>query len=273
MQQGDAVKRRKKPFIAVETAQRRYPHGSRARYVLGRCRCFACRVANTNYVTSMAASSRPPFRVRHGTGGSWGVFAVATGERIFQTRDRARAYAERDRLNASHAAPADPHTLVSTRAVRAHLKRLKAAGVGLRTVSSMSGVSRSVLVRIAHGAIKRTRRQTEAKLLAVQADAASPLVDASATWTLLDRLISLGYARARIARNLGLGQKLQISRTRIRRSTATRVERLYDAVWRVHPGLRRLDPQGLHGAPKPSLLDRLSLDEMGTRLSRLLRSA
>lgn len=56
-----------------EEASARYAHGTYARYRLGKCRCFDCRVAVANYVYERNArrSEVIPYRLRCFSAGKW----------------------------------------------------------------------------------------------------------------------------------------------------------------------------------------------------------
>lgn len=94
-------------------ATKNYPHGTRASYTIGRCRCHDCRMANTEY-------------------------AVA--------RER--------RLTLASFGCADPLTCDASE-VRSHLRFLQGAGVGLRQVAKVTGVSRSALHQLRTGESRR----------------------------------------------------------------------------------------------------------------------
>jgi hypothetical protein len=186
---------------SLDEAKRRYAHGSYARYTLAGCRCFACKVANADYVAELSAARRLPWRLVRGRGHI--IEHRETGERV-RFADRASAFAERDRRN-RRAAPNAPDELVSTGKVRRHLHALRKEGVGLKSAAQAAGMSASVIRRIASGVIKRTRRSNEARLLAVDAGAVrgSTKIDGTRTWELLDALVGFGYKKGWIAQQLG----------------------------------------------------------------------
>lgn len=108
-----------------------------------------------------------------------------------------------------------------------HLKLLQSAGVTLHTVSRASGVSRSSLERLVQGDIRRTRRSTSDRILAVGSGDAF-YVDATETWEFLDALIARGFTRMALAKHLGLrGRELQVNRVRVTTATARKVGALY----------------------------------------------
>ena len=207
------------------------PHGTRAKYVYEKCRCFECRVANTNYQCGRDAAVRLPWRCHHSAGGTYCVRSLVTGEIALKGVSRAEAFAHRDRLNAP-CKKKPGYQLVRTLRVRNHLKRLAAAGIGSRQVSKACGVTRNVLLRIQEGEIQKTRRETEARILGVDvADLADgALVDAGPTWSLLEEMLRAGHTKTAIAGLLGSNAKvpaLQIRRDYCTSGTAKAVEALH----------------------------------------------
>jgi hypothetical protein len=227
------------PAVAAE----RYPHGTRARYVLAGCRCFPCRVATTNYETERQAERRKPRRVHYvQERREWIVRHRETGVIEFRSADRDVVYRKLRELNGQELEES-LRELIGTRAVREHLRWLSGVGVGYKTVARASGVASSVVFKIHTGAIRRTRRGTADRILAVGASDArgAAIVDAAATWVLLDRLLELGYRRGWIAQQLGAQRPaLQIQRDRVTATTARKVEQLYARLWREDPRLRAL---------------------------------
>ncbi len=128
---------------------------------------------------------------------------------------------------------------VSAVPARDHLVALAAAGVGLKTVARLSGVSHGSLSKIVYGEPGRGRRpsrrvrpETLARILAVRACAVrgGQRVDATPTWRLLDELVAAGHSRRFLARALGSQAEqpsLQVGRTKVRASTARSVEELH----------------------------------------------
>ena len=91
--------------------------------------------------------------------------------------------------------------LVSAERAREHLAYLSANGVGMKTAADAAKVAPSIVAKVIYKQRLKIREQTERRILAVttatRADGA--LIDATATWVLLDELIANGYSRARIA--------------------------------------------------------------------------
>jgi len=214
------------------TAAAKYEHGTRARYQLGGCKCLPCRSANSIYETERREHVRLLWRVHKVGGGYWVVHNTQTRETVSRTKVRQEAFAERDRRNGTICQESD-RTLVSTREAVAHIKKLKRAGVGLRRVSVRSGIGRDTLYRIVSGDIRRTRRATAERILAVGPNelTRASLVDAAPTWKLLEHLLELGHRRSWIAKQLGSTSStpaLQIKHDRITLLTAFKVSKLYD---------------------------------------------
>jgi|GEM_PF-1453678 len=270
-----------------EEAAARYPHGTRARYYLGKCKCFPCRLANSDYETARAAARRGPWQKRrlharlHGplavdaTGApmcrfcgaartsygitrheracaqnpnrgfetGWVVEHRETGERrgpVYATN--AEAAAARDRLN-KRDRPKPPNQYVSASKARAHLRALAKLGVGVKSIGASCGVAPSVLDRIKRGMIKRTRRATEAKILATSVETAArgrAKIDGAPTWKLLDDLLRRGFTKTWVAQQLGGPQarSLQIKRDVVSGETARKVRELHARLAGQHPPAR-----------------------------------
>lgn len=250
---------------SIERAREKYAHGTRPRYVFGKCRCVPCRAADSRYKTECSAEVRKPYRCRHVYGGRWLVIKIATGEEVFRSFVRAEAEARRDDLNRKEGPAPPARQLVSTREVVAHIKKLRAAGVGIRGIWLASRVRRDTLRRILSGDIRKTRRSTAQRILAVTVAAVQPraYVDASPIWTLLDRLIALGYKKRWIARNLGnpRARALQIKRGRCTAKNARAVVALYRKLFESDERLRKSEP--------PSRLRELLVEK---RLERVLNA-
>ena len=136
---------------------------------------------------------------------------------------------------------------VSAEPARRHLAALSAAGVGLKTVARLSGVSHGALSKIVYGEpgrgrppSRRVRPRTLEAILAIRVDDAGgkQRVDAARTWELIEELMAAGYTRGELARALGSRAAvptLQIGRQTVLASTARAVERLHRALMRRPP--------------------------------------
>ncbi len=134
---------------------------------------------------------------------------------------------------------------------RRHLEKLRKAGVGLRTIAALSGVSHGALSKIVYGDPTRGRRpsrrvrpETLAAILAVEVEDArgGQKVPAGPTWALIDELVAAGYSKAYLARALGSQAKtpaLQLGRERVLASTARAVEELHGRLFGRRPPPRR----------------------------------
>lgn len=145
---------------------------------------------------------------------------------------------------------------IDATAAREHVARLRAAGMGLKTIAKRSGVPHGGLWKLIYGKpgyqpTRRIRPDTEARLLAVRADdrpdpdqlAAGALVDATGTRRRVQALVAIGWSQSEIARRLGmhptnLGRTLTGARTTA--ATARAAHDLYDRLWDQAP------PQDTH---------------------------
>lgn len=105
----------------------------------------------------------------------------------------------------------------------------------MKAIARSARVNRGVLVRIMQGEIRKTRRSTADKILAVTPRTVEPTaqakVDARPTWELLDRLISWGFRKGWIAQQLGYRTPaLQMRKDRILLTSAAKVRSLYDDI-------------------------------------------
>jgi hypothetical protein len=121
--------------------------------------------------------------------------------------------------------------------VREHVRWLADCGVGIKTISKLSGVAHGTLWKLVYGdrargmaPSRRVRPATAEKVMAVMPHhaAGGQKVPAGPTWRLLEELIARGWSRSELARRLGCETPaLQIHRTRVRASTARAVEALH----------------------------------------------
>jgi hypothetical protein len=122
--------------------------------------------------------------------------------------------------------------LVDARKARNHLLKLQRAGIGRRTISDISGICQSQIVKIRSGQRRHVRALTEANLLAVTTAATNDarLIPAAPTWALLRKLMTVeGFTEQELAQRLGYKNPvLQIRTDRITAKTAAKVERFYN---------------------------------------------
>lgn len=175
-----------------------HEHGTHAAYVLDRCRCFRCSVANTEY-----------------------------------ERDRARRHA----YGRTGMVDAEP--------IRAHVRALGEAGLGLKTLSRRSGVSQGSLTKLVYGVTRadgtrrpparRVHEDTARRILAVTSDdkAAGALVDPTGTRRRIEALIALGWSVRRLATEHGIDRQnldRALSAAPVTGRTAEAVRAMYDAI-------------------------------------------
>ena len=181
-----------------------------------------------------AAAAAPPGQRAHGT------YAKAVVERCgCELCKPARTAYNRRRRQAMARPDQVWLPYVSAEPARRHLAALSAAGMGLKTVARVSGVSHGSLSKIVYGEpgrgkapSKRIRPETLSKILQVRVTHAggAQRVDATDTWRLIEELVAAGYSRRFLARALGSRAQqpaLQIGRTMVRASTARAVEDLH----------------------------------------------
>lgn len=140
--------------------------------------------------------------------------------------------------------------MVDAAPVKAHLRRLRAAGVGKRTIANHAGVSQTVvnrLIGIDHSRpATRVRPEIAQKLLAVRPHALADgaLVDATGTTRRLQALVAIGWSQTSMAARIGwtvanlnvlvLGRRSQVSV-----ATAKLIGQMYDELSMTPGGSKR----------------------------------
>lgn len=239
------------PLMDPTRAAEKYEHGTRARYHLGKCRCFPCKVANSEYEHERLRKRRNPWRTRK-VGGKWVVKNIETGE--IAPEDIA------DELLLEQ--PEDDNELVSTREVVKHIQRLRAGGLGLKAIAKQCGVRYSTLQRMMPGAtyrpITRTRRGTAEKILALGRSGLTDglRVDASFASELIRRLRVAKYKRYWVAEQIGvLSSNLRIwvrPQQWLRLCTVRAIHELYVRLMQTDSRLEPIDPIFVAPAAEPA---------------------
>jgi len=201
--------------------------------------------------------------------GGFVVKNVKTGAIALRTFDRDDAVRRRDELNGP--IPKRSSELISARPARTHIAALRRAGMGRRVIGRHARINDSVLVRIISGEIKKTRRSTADRILAIRLETTAPpggaRVRADKTRELLAEILATGIPKARVARALGAKARfpaLQVAlRATVTIATARRVRALHGQL---------CPPPVVEPTPQERLKARLSAmdaDEFSVRLSRL----
>ena len=210
-----------------------YPHGTRAKYVIERCRCAPCRRANAEY------------QKRRQRRNGYGLPAQVPARPV---REHVRA-------------------LMPSPYPGAH------DGMGWRRIADLAGVSRSTVSALIWGRrgkpTERIKRETAEKLLALGSDnlADASLVWAENTWGYVTELVDFGVPKVRIARALGQkGQGLQLGKRYVTIKTARAVEDLHWKAFKASAAFRRRC-----GHPMPDhVADHL--DQLARRTDRMKRA-
>jgi hypothetical protein len=168
-------------------------HGTRAKYVVEKCRCEPCRKANRDYALQRDRHKR---RVAFGIEEPRPAFVDATE-------------------------------------AREHLLWLSKVGVGKRRVSKLTGISLSVIDRLRQGNQTKCRPKTAAKILAVGRSKASDgaFIDAKQTWRLIDDLVNHGWTKTAIAKAIGSKAQrpaLQLQRNKVTAKNARAIAQLHE---------------------------------------------
>jgi len=156
------------------------------------------------------------------------------GCKCFHCR-RANSDYERERKKAR--AAGDWNGIIDAGPTRNHLRKLSRAGIGRRQVQALCGVGDTVLQEIKTGKKRRIRARTERRVLAItDIDAnktGSTLVDARESWRLLDDLLSEGFTKTELARELGSNGNPPILQLKHNRITATNRLKVF-SLWRKY---------------------------------------
>jgi len=222
-----------------------YPHGTRARYVGMKCRCDACRAANTQYARDRAKQAKQR-ALEDATGG-----IAAPAAQIWTAPDgskRMRIYHRACKGIHGQPCPHGSHLrkdstgdicgqcrialayrgLVSSDRARAHLRKLARAGVGKIAVRDACDVPASMLHEIRRGRYPRIRVETERRILAVDRQAAADhaIVDGRRTHRAIAQMQGLGLTKTEIAQRLGYQRPAIQIKPRVIVRTEARVLRL-----------------------------------------------
>lgn len=168
-------------------------HGTRAKYVVEKCRCEPCTNANRTYARQRDRQAR---RVRYGFDEPNPAFVDATE-------------------------------------AREHLLWLSSVGIGKRRVAELTGVSLSAIDKLRQGNRAKCRPETAAKILAVGRSRASDgaFIDAKKTWRLIDDLLKHGWTKQAIAKAIGSKAQrpaLQLQLNKVTAKNARAIEQLHE---------------------------------------------
>ena len=141
-------------------------HGTRAKYVVEKCRCLPCKEANRAYA-----------RMR-----------------------------DRNERRAAIGIETPYVAYVDCAEAREHLLWLSSIGIGRRTVNKVSGVAMSSIDKIRTGKRDKARAVTVDRILAVGKHRTHHRipVDPTPALKMVDQLLAAGYSKAAVARALGL---------------------------------------------------------------------
>lgn len=190
----------------------RRAHGTRVKYVIDRCRCFECRVANANYEWARIQAKRR---------GEWAPYASA--------REVREALVHIARLRSVG---------MGARSIAL------AAGLKRKTVVEL--LRPDVRPRRGRPARRRPRRETIERILAVRVSELRPdhVISADETWRLIHEMRRAGIPKARIARALGYKRfALQFNARQVKVRNALKVRDLHH-LWlsrRLESAQQRLD--------------------------------
>lgn len=177
--------------------------------------------------------------------------------------DCRRANTDYEKTRAKARKAGDWNGIVTAHRARAHLAHLSDQGVGRRAVGDACDVADSILVAIIKGDKTRIRARTERAILAVTVEAAADraLIPAGPTWALLDELISHGYSKSELARELGYKTRaLQLNRHQVTVRNAHDVARLHARLRTIPagPALRLLNELADEGYTRRQILEQLA---------------
>jgi len=277
---------------------KRYPHGTRARYVAAKCRCALCKCANTAYyherrrrALAAAAEVQPSrrktcqwtfFMRSRPDGSAYSVTAAMCpgvgGRPCVQGGVWLRNYKRVCALCVERATVWNG--LVSARRARKHVLALRAKGIGRDAIAAACDVAVTVIADVASGAKKRIRAQTEKRLLSVDegARADGAKVPAARTYELLGDLFARGFTARWVSRELGYvgsyRHPLQCRRRGfVTARNAADVEKLHRRVLEqgIEPQRDRIDATPTHKRIDRLLREGFSLKRLSREIGVFLR--
>lgn len=120
--------------------------------------------------------------------------------------------------------------LVETNEVIAHLRFLSSKGVGNEAACDAAGIAKSSIQKVMSGQRMKMRAANARAILAITPEMAirdGALISAGPTWRLIRWLMNEGMSKTEISRRLGRKRRgLQIGKTLVRASTASKIERM-----------------------------------------------
>jgi len=143
-------------------------------------------------------------------------------------------------------------------AARGHLRVLLGQKASRNALSRATGLSEKTINGLLDGTTQRILPATETAVMRVgmpevrAAALGGTYVAAGPTWELIDDLLGRGWPASWIARELGLGQTLQIKRTQVTALNAAKVVALHERVGELRA------PRRARRIPTPSLAEILS---------------
>jgi hypothetical protein len=210
-----------------------------------KCRCDACRAANTQFARDCAARAKA--RALEAATGA----AAEPAPQIWTAPDGSKQIRIYKRLCAGingQPCPTKSHLrkdstgdicgrcriglayagLVSSERARAHLKKLAQEGVGKIAVRDACDVAASMLHEIRRGRYPRIRVETERRILAVDREAVADhaIIDGRRTHRAIAKMLGHGLTKGEIAQRLGCETPALQIKHRVIAKTEARVLRL-----------------------------------------------
>lgn len=185
---------------------------------------------------SRAAIDRTPVACPHPAGHQHGTYAAYKLDAC-RCKPCSKTAVDYDRTRIRQTAYGRWQPYVDAHPARQHVRALQAAGIGLKRIADLAGISHGSLAKLMYGErqrnlapSKRLRPATATALLAVQPDPAAcapgTRIPARPTWRRIEGLVALGYPKAWIAEQLGRARCIQFGSDEVLASTAADVVRL-----------------------------------------------
>ncbi len=221
-----------------------YRYEAQAAYALRRHSCEKAQAraaARARGQARMDAVDRAPKPCPHKAGHEHGTYVAYVMDlcRCKPCVDAAAAY-ERQRIRRNAYGRSD---LIDAEPARTHVHDLMAAGVGLKQITHLTGISGGVLAKLVYGTptrppARRVRKATAAKLLALRPSlavtAAGAKVNSVGTARRTQALVALGWTVPQICEHAGLDRQRVDRALRggdVLADTAKRIAATYDALW------------------------------------------
>lgn len=194
------------------------PHGTRACYVRMKCRCDKCKAANNGWARErnkrkieMARDIRPSgppidgMIMRGGKEYKVKLCPGAEGKKCVVSPAKWLRTGGAFCIKCAERVTVWNGLVNVTRKLTNHVAKLRAEGIGYRSIAHASSTSRTTIQGIAAGTVTRLRAETVRRIMSVTKDAlgAGHLVDAAEGVDLINKLLASGLTKREVSERIG----------------------------------------------------------------------